>query len=742
MARSKIIIGILFIIFTVLLFEVMFENRNRSEYDNIIKLGNNGNAIKVVLSVDYNDQENAYEVLKKFLDGNGGNVSTIYTSSQNGKTAAKIYAYFTDKTFFENISLVSGRCFNPDENESDEFLSTDKTNNDAQIGRIADFAGDQTIEIRTLKSKMKEPDTNVFDKYLYINAGRNQNKDVFFESLKETMRNGGYAVQRVEESFFNVEESYYNLVFAAGLSVLYIICMLFIYFDILNSYKKIGVEKMMGFKRADIWKRRILPLISTQLLSMSITTAVLAIIKFKAINKYLFFFMLDLFMVYFFLTVLSLLILSIPFITIRKISVSNMLKNKNPVNAIILVNSAFKVVLSVAVLIIISNLHAEYRAINEKYKFSFENWEKTKGYAVVPAVRNRIGYDYNPCDKENQYKRKELYFYFNKRGAILADFKIYEPGQEINRKLRKDAYEINNITVNPNYLKENIVLDAEGNRIYIDENETEYMLLVPESYRQFEKQIIEYHESEKDSRLKASGHAKKESADPHELPSYHEQSVLPDQDIKIIWTKSNQQLFSYKLDINPRENNMVKDPIIRVVTESNGDLFDYGIIFDGGEPLKIKYDDSSAASDYIQSVLANYYDPNYFQFPVVNLFTMVEDQIYGFRIRMLYNSAIIIAMFGIIFTIILQNVLNYFKQNRVKLAIQKFHGYRNVDKYKGYFILIAGHWLLVLAITIPATRNMLSALAAGVLLATEYAISLLALNRVENVKVLEITKGG
>ena len=691
MKRSKIVIGILFIIFTVLLFEVMFVSKNQDEYDNIINLYHKNNTIKAVLSVEYNGQEHAYATLKDYLDTNNGNVSIIYMSGQSGKTAATIYTYFTDETFLKYISLVSGRYFNLSENESDKFLSTIKTNDDAQIGRIADFAGDQTIEIRTLRSKMKEPDINIFDKYFYINAGGSQDKEVFYNGLEETMKKYGYTIQRVEENFFEDKDSYYNLIFIAGLSVLYIICMLFIYFDILNSYKKIGIEKMVGFKRIDIWKRRIFPLISTQLASMIITTIILIIIKFKTINKYLFYFILDLFGIYSLIVILSVLILSIPFITIGKISVSNMLKNKNPINAITLVNSVFKVVLSIAVLIIISNLYMEYHSINNKYKYSFENWEKTKGYAVIPSVRTRTGYDYNPFNKENKYKRKELYFYFNKRGAVLADFSMYAPINEINRKLQKDDYKINNITVNPNYLKENIVLDTNGNRIYIDENETEYILLVPESYRQYEEKIIKYHESQKKSRAYSSEHTQKESLYPHELASYREPSILPGQDIKIIWTKSNQQLFSYKLDINPQENNVVKDPIIRVVTESNGDLFDYNIIFDSGEPLKIKFDDSKDGPDYIQSVLANYYDPNYFQFPVTKLFTMVEDQIHEFKLKVLYNSAIIAVLFGIIFTVILQNVLNYFKQHRVRLAIQKFHGYRKIDKYRGYFIVIAIH---------------------------------------------------
>lgn len=452
--------------------------------------------------------------------------------------------------------------------------------------------------------------------------------------------------------------------------------------------------------------------------------------------------MLDLFGVYSLLVILSALILAIPFITIKKITISNMLKNKNPIKAITLINSVFKVVLSITILIIINNLYMEYQSLKNKYEYSFENWEKVEGYAVIPSVSTRTEYNYNPVNKENQLKQKEIYFYFNERGAVLADFSLYTPKDEINRRLLKDEYKINSITVNPNYLKENSVLDTNEKRIYIDENETEYILLVPESYHQYEKELLEYHEFQKNSRAKSSKHTQKDNPDPHELISYKEPSILPDQNIKIIWTKTNQKMFSYKLDVNPQENNVVKDPIIRVITESNGDLFDFTKVFDGNEPIKIKFDDSEDGSDYIKSVLANYYDPNYFRFPVTNLFTMVEDQIHEFKLKILYNSAIIAVLFGIIFMIILQNVLNYFKQHRVELAIQKFHGFRKIDKYGGYFIAIIIHWLLVLLISIPITRNVFSVLVVSILLITEYIISFLALNRIERVKVLQITKGG
>lgn len=741
MKKGTFIVGIFFTIATTLFFVSMFEKDNLKEYDNLVNMYNKENTVKVLLSVKYQEQEQAYNILKDYLDTNNGNIYSHYTSSQSGKTITKIYTYFTEETFFNHIKLVSGRYFSLDENESEKFLSTKKTNEADQIGRIADFAGDHEIEIHTLRNKMNEPDTNIFDKYLYISAGKGCDKETFYEGLVEVIKEYGYTINKADNTFINDKNSYYNLIILAGLSALYIICMLFTYYDILNSYKKIGIEKMLGYSNISIWKKSISPLILTQLISMVLTTVILVIIKFKVLNIYLIFFVLKLFIVYGLLVLISIILLSIPFITIRKISISSMIKNKNPVKTITLINSAFKVVLSIIILFIITDLYEQHQSIKNEYAYSFENWEKTEGYAVIPYIRVRREIEYNAFSKENRYKDKELYFYFNERGALLANFMQYHIAPDrsyLNKKVNENYAE-----VNPNYLKENIVFGTDGERIYIDENETEYILLVPEVYKKHITEIINYHESQKNSRGVHSDHTQEEITDPHELPAYKEPSIVTDQKIKIIWIQTDQKMFSYKLDIKPEQNNVVIDPIIRVITESNGDLFDYThFLMTSSMPVKIKFDGTQKGIEQIKSVLANYYDPNSFLFSVTNLYTMVDDQIHEFRMKIFYSSAIIVVVFAILFLIILQNILNYFNQHRLRLAIQKFHGYKTVDKYRGYFILISLHWLIVLFIFMLILRSAFSVLVVSIFFLLEYAISILALRKTEKLKVLNVTKGG
>nr|WP_281418279.1 DUF1430 domain-containing protein [Clostridium simiarum] len=95
-----------------------------------------------------------------------------------------------------------------------------------------------------------------------------------------------------------------------------------------------------------------------------------------------------------------------------------------------------------------------------------------------------------------------------------------------------------------------------------------------------------------------------------------------------------------------------------------------------------------------------------------------------------------------IMTIILQNVINYFEQNKVRLAIQKFHGYKKISKYKSYFIGIFLNWILVSVISILIIKSVKIFPFIVILIIIEYIISFLFLNFVETRKVIKVTKGG
>lgn len=159
---------------------------------------------------------------------------------------------------------------------------------------------------------------------------------------------------------------------------------------------------------------------------------------------------------------------------------------------------------------------------------------RNKKSYVIPGIKGKNG------RIENESKLNELqvplYYNINKEGAIWADFSGYAPVlREIERI--KPVYAKMYVTVNPNYLKKNILYDIHNNPISISETESDFILLVPDKLKGFESKIIDI-----------AKHIKR---------GFGKGSITDKQEIKIIYTKSNQRLFSYRFDVNPTDGNMV-----------------------------------------------------------------------------------------------------------------------------------------------------------------------------------------
>ena len=132
-----------------------------------------------------------------------------------------------------------------------------------------------------------------------------------------------------------------------------------------------------------------------------------------------------------------------------------------------------------------------------------------------------------------------------------------------------------------------------------------------------------------------------------------------DNRINIIWVKSD-QYFSYRVDIKPEDDNCVVDPIVRVITESNGKTKDYNrIIAYNGKPFKIKVPDTTTAEKTILSKLNEYYNAGEYNFPLISVYDNMKDQILKAQNTFLKNISIILFLCIVLF-LLLQNCISYF----------------------------------------------------------------------------------
>lgn len=706
--KKYIVIGIIFILLTVTTFYIVFFEESTVQYNKMINIGEGENSSSIIVSVGNNKQTDLHELFKTYLKKYKGNLFCSDISSEAGKVIYTKYVYFTNNRFLNNIKLTKGRFLDISENESDKFLSTEDTKKSNQIGQISDFSGQKHFEIRTIKSS---PLNNLFERILTVQFENKTSVDKFINDIDKA----GVKIQKKYGS--NGERTTATpIILITG--AFYLILMLIIFYSLLNSYKKIAVEKMLGFRNFSIWLKRIMPIAVIEVIAMITASCVMIILCFKTYNQYFLHFIGKLSIIYGMMLLVSIVLMTIPFLYTKSISISNMLKNKRPVKEIVIFNTIIKIGLIVLFLVLAVNEYKQYQVISSRYISSLNNWEKTKDYAVIPSIRSDTSINYDSFSQDEMEKNKKLYLYFNYKGALVADFYNLEPKiYQLNSKHLKEAYQLDMVTVNPNYLDANKIFAEDGDRISIDESESSYILLVPQKYHPKEKEILRFYQ------YIANG-------DSHNI-------------IKIIWTKPKQKFFTYTLSINPNDGNCVEDPVIRVLTESNGDLVDYNIVAGTmGNPLKIKVPDSSNPIGSILKEFEKYYDLSKFNFPVTLVYDLVETQIQSVKNAMQIMSIGMLLLILMIFAIVLQNIVNYFEQNRMRLAIQKFHGYKKLDRYRNYLGGLCISWTFIIIFSLLMNRSYEVILISLLLMIIEFIVSIILFNIIEKRKVLTVTKGG
>lgn len=119
------------------------------------------------------------------------------------------------------------------------------------------------------------------------------------------------------------------------------------------------------------------------------------------------------------------------------------------------------------------------------------------------------------------------------------------------------------ISVNNNYLRINPAYDVYGNPVFADEDKLEFTILVPEKYKDKEKELFEHYTRELTflnyytDNLEKLGIAKAHEAVHDPLP------------VKIVFTKNEQKFFMYSASYGKYINDFIKDPIIKIVTTKN-----------------------------------------------------------------------------------------------------------------------------------------------------------------------------
>lgn len=234
-----------------------------------------------------------------------------------------------------------------------------------------------------------------------------------------------------------------------------------------------------------------------------------------------------------------------------------------------------------------SSVASQARVLQEE-QARYGNWAQTSQYGTFFPLTS--GYDAN--DMIGSVVPEvvfSLYPVAIEGGALYVDASQYTP-----TALESGPNAYRSMTVNPNYLREYPVFDADGEVIEIDERERSWVLLVPESRREEERAIFE-----RWAQLRNPVEGNVWDAD----ASWYGRTVdnpPVDQDVRIIWMADGQEVFAFNPEVGADGDGCVRDPIIEVMALANSVGADRANAVTGNlsSALKIKLTGGSAEEAY------------------------------------------------------------------------------------------------------------------------------------------------
>ncbi len=485
------------------------------------------------------DPDELYPILCEAADEFNVNVfrKSINFKTDNQVEILKYVLLTRDTDYFDAFRLKSGRYLSEKDTQQDNlFISTAYSGDQNQIGVIRDFGENNLITIKPLKT--------AYD-YLPVD-GR-----YFAEAVDDKAFNAfikGF-VDKVNQHYKSYLETPYSpenfgkdLNGSGGASetgsmvsdlkniniAVFIITLILLIYYIFNESKRIGIMKMHGVSSIRSWyimAGRLISLVFVLSTALSLLVAVL--IKN---TTYQFVYSTVIYQIKSYLIMIAFSFITYAYIS--RIRVSDVIKNRKDTKSIFALNMLLKIGCSILLVFICLSVWSQYTDIRTKQE-NLKNWEHSKDYGVFYPLS--VGYerddfqhgqrifDSSLCD--------ELYPILNRMGSLLINTGMYE---ETDLFLNRDYEGIRSINVNPNYLREFPVYDIYSNPVQVSEDNTDWILLVPEKYQNREKEIQSFFE---ESRIGFIDIQK----------GFYKQQVSDDvenQQIGIIWLANDQKIFS------------------------------------------------------------------------------------------------------------------------------------------------------------------------------------------------------
>lgn len=753
--------AIFLILASVFSFAITYTQTDKEELEKMEKAGE-GIAKPFVIPNDLllADPEEMYPLLCEAANELKVNIfrTNIHYNTNDQVEILKYVLLTGDTRFFDAFRLKSGRFLtSKDTQQGSAFMSTVDTGDHNQIGIVRDFGNTDLVTIKPLKTAYEH--LPVYGQY-FVEASDNRTYGAFIKSFVAKV-NRHY--QKYLKASYTPEDFQKPSNSGGGSGVgssidylkyinyaIFLITLILLIYYIFYESKLIGIMKMHGLSNFRLWFI-IAGRLITGIFVLSAAVSLLVAIAIKdTTSQFVGSTIISQFKTYVIMMAISL----VSYIYISRIRVSDAIKNRKDTNGIFALNTLLKAGCSILLVLIGLAIWGQYAEIRAKQQ-NLKNWERTKDYGVFYPLY--IGYDLEDVQqgspKTTAFINVELYPVLNKMGALLINTRMYE---ETALRSNRDWNGIRSIKVNPNYLREFSVYDIHHNPVQISEDTTNWILLVPEKYRNREKEILSFFHKER------VGTKDYEGVYEHEVRFF--KRAVPDrvknQEIKIIWLANDQKIFSFNPEVFPSENNVIIDPIIEVVTEKNSLCTDRDSILGGGctDPLKMRLIDRDAALTYrtLEPELKRLkLDDNLKHLITIDQYVL--QQIYELQKGMNQLWLISLGLISGLLFLVVQNLSIFFNKYQRKFVVRRLFGTGFFRTYKEYILLFSATWAFQILICfivnrtsayIPfvvklnRTADIRLFTVAAVLVLIELAASIIALGIIEQKSKVKVLKGG
>lgn len=737
---KKLIILFLILSFSLSLF-VSYEAYDRKELNHILLLEEKiGSAFFIPDEAGLSDPSEIYPILLRTSSEMNVNLIRPAINNKPDQQMELVKYILLNKptTLFDYITLKSGNFLSIEDTKNNKaFLSTSKGSNAHQIGVIQDFAGNDSISIKPLKSSF---DYLPVSGYYYVEGNRDTLGlflKKFTENINHYFETKNMHITVSSQTFMNMSSprDMYNITSNTDIKLLlYVLVIITAFFVLYYSFqeaKRLAIYKLFGYSLKKIWFESI----GKWILYVFFTAMLLSIILVSFVPGSSYLFISDLIIQQCLLS-LVIVTLTIPaYISMARLNVVYVLKNKKSTSNILTINLLLKVVVIIAVVSSFVNLATNYGAMkNEESKL--HKWQKSNDYGVLYPVN--IGYD--SVDFQNgstQFIRttaNQLFPLLNSMGSVLVNSRSYET---TSLELDKNYDGYRSVYVNPNFLNEFPLYDLNGKIVNISEDETDWILLVPEQFKNKESELLNFFQTERKQRVEFD----------KQTLGVDVPKTVASPNIRIIWTTDGQEVFSFNTDVYPQNNNNIVDPIIQVVTLKNSLLGDRDAILGGGstDPLKIKLIDGDTKKTYmsIKPALKQLkLDDNLHYLITVDQY--IATKLYHLKIQFYTASVSLVISMFILILLLLQSISIVFGKYQQKFIIRGMFGFSAHRKYKEFIGLFSLTWTIsILGLVYAERTNLLLAIVMCLfLLLLEFWVSLVWLKKNWRKNLTQVLKGG